>query len=124
MRHVAADALEWLAQCGDRLDAITVNLFLHHLHPPALRELLRLAAARTQLFVACEPRRSALALAASRALVLLGVGAVTRHDSVASVKAGFTGRELSAEWPPGAQWMLDERASGPFAHLFVARRKP
>ena len=85
---------------------------------------MRLAAARTQLFVACEPRRSALALAGSRALVLLGVGAVTRHDSVASVKAGFTGRELSAEWPPSAQWTLDERASGPFAHLFVARRKP
>jgi len=122
-RHFAADAIEWLGESSEPLDAITVNLFLHHLHPPALRELLRLAAARTQRLVACEPRRSALALAGSRALVLLGFGAVTRHDSVASVKAGFTGRELSAQWPSGPAWALEERASGPFAHLFVARRK-
>jgi len=124
VRYFAADALEWLDARTERFDAMAVNLFLHHLDTATLRQLLRLAAARTQRFVACEPRRSTLALAGSRALVLLGFGAVTRHDSVASVKAGFTGRELSAEWPSDAQWALEERASGPFAHLFVARRKP
>jgi SAM-dependent methyltransferase len=120
-RHFSGDALQWLAR-AERLDAIAVNLFLHHFHTPRLRELLRLAAKRTPLFVACEPRRSALALAGSHALVLLGFGAVTRHDSVASVKAGFRDRELSAAWPAGGGWRLEERSSGPFAHIFVARR--
>lgn len=118
----AADVFEWLAG-AEYFDAITVNLFLHHLEGPRLRELLRLAAARTRLFVACEPRRSRVALLASRALVFLGCGAVTRHDAVLSVKAGFQGRELSDIWPPGPRWQLEEGARGPFSHLFVARRR-
>lgn len=118
----AADVFDWLAG-APYFDAITVNLFLHHLEGLRLRQLLRLAAARTRLFVACEPRRSRVALLGSRALVLLGCGAVTRHDAVLSVRAGFHGRELSDVWPSGSQWQLEEGARGPFSHLFVARRE-
>jgi hypothetical protein len=118
----AADAVEWLRAQRGRLDAVTANLFLHHLDNARLRELLALAAERTRLFVACEPRRSRLALWGSNALILIGCGAVTRHDAVVSVKAGFSGRELSEHWPVASGWRLVERASGPFSHLFVARR--
>jgi 2-polyprenyl-3-methyl-5-hydroxy-6-metoxy-1,4-benzoquinol methylase len=118
---VRAEAAEWLQQ-APQFDAIVANLFLHHFEAQTLRALLALISKRTRLFVACEPRRSGLALAGSRALALLGCGAETRHDAVVSVRAGFRGRELSSAWPPGTDWDLSERASGPFAHLFLARR--
>jgi len=119
---VAADAHEFLARPGPRFDAIVANLFLHHFDPAALRRLLALAARRTALFVACEPRRSRLALQASRLLGLLGCNDVTRHDAAVSVRAGFLGRELSALWPEQDGWALSEGPARPFGHLFVARR--
>jgi hypothetical protein len=76
----------------------------------------------TRLFIACEPRRSAPALAASRLVGLIGCNGVTRHDAVASVRAGFTGSELSALWPAGPGWKLHEGAAGLFSHRFMARR--
>ncbi|HMJ90456.1 MAG TPA: hypothetical protein VK530_11595, partial [Candidatus Acidoferrum sp.] len=82
-----------------------------------------LVAARTNLFVACEPRRSALALAASRSVALVGCGPVTRHDAVVSVRAGFRSSELSALWPETGTWRLIERRAGLFSHLFVARKR-
>jgi len=118
----AADASGWLRACPDSCDAIIANLFLHHFAPPALGDLLALVGERTRLFVACEPRRALHALAASRALPLLGCGPETRHDALTSVKAGFTGRELARAWPSALPWTLEERRAGPFSHLFIARR--
>ena len=120
------------AECGDvfdwlrgippgRFDAIVANLFLHHFDGPRLAELLALIAARARCLIACEPRRSRAALAGSRLLGLVGCNDVTRHDAVASVRAGFAGTELSALWP-AAGWILEERARGLFSHCFVARR--
>ena len=54
-------------------------------------------------FVACEPRRSAFALLGARMVFALGANDVTRHDAVASVRAGFRGRELSGLWPTARQ---------------------
>ncbi|HEX6265950.1 MAG TPA: methyltransferase [Burkholderiales bacterium] len=116
------DAHEFLARPGPRFDAVVANLFLHHFEPAPLRRLLELAARRTSLFVACEPRRSRLALQTSRLLGLLGCNDVTRHDAAVSVRAGFLGRELSALWPAQERWQLEERPARPFGHLFVARR--
>jgi hypothetical protein len=118
---LAADAIDWLERERAACAAITANLFLHHFAPCALERLLELVGARTRLFIACEPRRSQAALLASRALGLLGCGRETRHDAVVSVRAGFQGRELSAAWPIVTGWELEERASGPFSHLFTAR---
>lgn len=101
-------------------DIITANLFLHHFDDAALPRLLAAVAARTGLFVACEPRRNRFALAAARLVGLLGCNDVTRHDSVASVQAGFAGQELSRLWPQG--WRLTEGAAFPFTHVFQARR--
>jgi 2-polyprenyl-3-methyl-5-hydroxy-6-metoxy-1,4-benzoquinol methylase len=107
-------------QVPREFEAITANLFLHHFQAERLRELLELAAQSTRLFVACEPRRSQLALTASRCVGLIGCNHVTRHDAVASVRAGFRGSELSAVWPAG--WHIEERSAGLFSHLFVARK--
>lgn len=115
-----ADAHEFLARRGPRFDAIVANLFLHHFEDEPLRRLLELAAARTSLFVACEPRRARLPLYASRLLGAIGCNDVTRHDAVVSVRAGFRDDELSRLWPREWGWRLSERAAWPFSHLFVA----
>ena len=116
------DVFDWLRRIpAGRFDAIVANLFLHHFDGPRLAELLALIAERTRCFIACEPRRSHAALAGSRLLGLVGCNDVTRHDAVASVRAGFTGGELTALWP-GDGWVLEERARGLFSHCFVARR--
>jgi hypothetical protein len=118
---VRADAQSFLER-GPRFDAIVANLFLHHFERRPLGRLLELIAERTSFFAACEPRRSGFALLGSRLLWGLGCNAVTRHDAVVSVRAGFSGRELSQLWPSAPGWRLDERAQAPFSHLFTARR--
>ena len=118
VRVVARDALAFLRE--EPLDVVVANLFLHHLDPEALRQLFKLCSERAQLVAACEPRRSQLALLGCRLMWFIGANDVTRHDAVVSVRAGFTGHELSALWQ--APWRLDERSAPPFSHLFVARR--
>lgn len=119
---VATDVFAWLDQPAPTADVMFANLFLHHFRNNRLGTLLRLAAAKTNLFIACEPRRSPLALAASRLLWLIGCNRVTRHDAVVSVRAGFGGYELSALWPSDAQWGLIEQPAGWFSHAFIAKR--
>ena len=116
-----ADVFDWLA-AAPACDAIVANLFLHHFDDASLARLLAAVAARTRCFVACEPRRSGIALTGSRLLGLIGCNDVTRHDAVASVRAGFDGEELSRLWPERSGWVFDERARGLFSHGFVARR--
>jgi methyltransferase family protein len=120
---VTADVFDWLEDPGTpRFDAIFANLFLHHFEPRPLARMLRLIAPRTQLFVACEPRRSRTALMGSRILGLVGCNDVTRHDAVVSVRAGFSASELSDLWADDAGWSLSERPRGLFSHCFVAER--
>jgi hypothetical protein len=72
--------------------------------------------------VACEPRRSAFSLLASRMLFALGCNDVSRHDAVTSVRAGFDGTELSVLWGEAEGWSLHEQSAWPFTHCFVASR--
>jgi len=120
-RSIDAEALSWMERVTGRFDAITANLFLHHMDDGALKRLLALAAARTDRFAACEPRRSFIGVAGSRALRLAGCSAETCHDAVVSVRAGFADGELSRLWPVRG-WITREHRAGPFAHLFTARR--
>ena len=99
------------------------NLFLHHFHAERLALLLGLVADRSEVFVACEPRRSFLGLGASHGLALVGCNEVTLHDAVVSVRAGFAGRELRGLWPGTERWELREYAAGLFSHCFVAARR-
>lgn len=120
---VAGDAGEWLRDPANTgCDVLLCNLFLHHLALEELRGLLRAASAKCRVFVALEPRRSRLALLLSHLVGLLGCNAVTRHDAVVSVRAGFTGNELSRCWP-NAGWRFREQRSGHSGHLFIAERR-
>ncbi len=118
------DVLDWLRQPGaPRGDAMVANLFLHHFPDAQLEALLREATERAQAFVAVEPRRSAWSFLLSRCVGLLGCNRITRHDAPVSVRAGFTGRELTRLWPAPGSWSLQEGPAGWCSHLFVARRK-
>jgi hypothetical protein len=131
LRHVgwtprveAMDVFDWLATPDDVLwDVVFANLFIHHFSSRELVRLLQGIARRARVFVCCEPRRSALALAGSRLIGLLGAGPVTRRDAVSSVHAGFRARELSELWPSPQDWVLDEYPAGLFSHCFLAVRK-
>lgn len=118
---VRRDVLNGLADVG-RVDVTFTNLFLHHFTDSELRRLLADVSALCEVFVACEPRRSTFALFGSRCVGLLGCNAVTRHDAVASVRAGFRDDELSQLWPVRTGWSLSERAAGLFSHLFIAQK--
>ncbi len=119
---LATDAVSWLGESSEVVDVMIANLFLHHFSETRLMELLRLVAGRTDLMLACEPRRSWVALTASRWVGLVGCNSVTRHDAVVSVRAGFAGQEISGLWPAGDNWKLTEQPAGLFSHCFVARR--
>jgi 2-polyprenyl-3-methyl-5-hydroxy-6-metoxy-1,4-benzoquinol methylase len=122
IENAAADVFDWLQQPFPLADVMLANLFLHHFQKNALQKLLRLASEKTNLFIACEPRRSPPALAAARLVGLIGCNAVTRHDAVASVRAGFSDGEISALWPANEGWQLRESRAGFFSHGFVAKR--
>jgi hypothetical protein len=120
---VVADVLEWLQQPhADQPTAVTANLFLHHFETPALKKLLTLAAANCDVFIACEPRRGPGPALAASLLGFIGCNRVTRHDARISVRAGFSGSELTALWPDANTWRIEERKAGLFSHLFVANR--
>ena len=116
-----ADVFDWLATPEpEPVEVISANLFLHHFDVSDLGRLLNLAAKRCQCFIACEPRRSLTSLVGSQWLGLIGCNGVTRHDAVISVRAGFSGNELSRLWPKEAHWVVGDRKAGLFSHAFVA----
>ena len=123
LQTIAADVFEFLQKLESSVDIITANGFLHHFTAEHLSHLLGLVARRTKLFVACEPRRTHFAREASRFVWLLGCGDVIRRDVVASIRAGFVGMEISASWPMRTDWIIEERETGPFSHIFAAKHE-
>lgn len=129
---LGVNVFDWLARDarpaplrgGDDASApiVIANLFLHHFEGEPLATLLAGIAAHARAVVFIEPRRSRGALFGSHLLGLIGCNAVTRHDAVVSVRAGFRGSELSEIWPQDGQWLLDEANAGLFSHRFVAVR--
>jgi len=123
LEPATADVLEWLARpLPPEGTVILANLFIHHFEGERLRALLQRASTRSELFVACEPRRSSFTLGATRLMGWIGSNEVTRYDGKVSVRAGFTGHEISALWPAGEAWDLEEGSIGLFSHYFVACR--
>ncbi len=115
------DVFDWLTVAAPG-PVIAANLFLHHFENGRLRELLGRASGLARAFVACEPRRMMFPRVVGPLLGLLGCNGVTRHDAIASVRAGFRGSELSALWPAAESWRMSEGPAGLFSHGFVARR--
>ena len=118
---VVTDVFDW-PQISAADEVVIANLFLHHFQAASLAKLLHLISLRTKLFIAIEPRRTPWTLFCSRLLWAIGCNAVTRHDAVVSVRAGFSGRELSAFWPDQQNWQLTEYCAGAFSHVFIARK--
>ena len=117
--NLSGDVLETLPLI--KPDMVTANLFLHHLDDATLARLLVLVVDQAKGLVACEPWRSAFGLLGARMVFALGANDVTRHDALASVRAGFRGQEIHRLWPPHASnWRLNERGVFPFTHLFRA----
>jgi hypothetical protein len=121
---VTCDVLEWCnrAETGHS-PVVLANLFLHHFDAQSLPVLLQTIEARSDYFVALEPRRSKFALFFSNLVGCIGCNAVTRHDAPVSVRAGFNGQELSQLWPNQNLWSISETLAWPFGHLFIAQRK-
>jgi len=118
---VVADVFDW-PQTPAPAEIVIINEVLHHFEDARLAGLFRVIAGRTRLFIAIEPSRAYWPLFCSRLLWAVGCNAVTRHDAAVSVRAGFSGDELSALWPDKKNWQMTERRAGLFSHLFIARR--
>lgn len=123
-RAEVADVRDWAAAttARPRWDLVTTTLFLHHFQGRALRTLVAAMARHSERAFACEPHRGWLALAGSRCVGALGANAVTRHDAIASVRAGFCGTEISALWPAQGGWHCQESRGGLFCQTFSASR--
>ena len=119
---IQADVFDWLQQPNSGGDIILANLFLHHFTDSSLQSLLDKVALRATCFIAVEPRRSPVALWFSRRLGWIGCNRVTRHDAPVSVRAGFSGRQLTRLWPREPGWSPQEGPAGWFSHRFVTCR--
>jgi hypothetical protein len=104
-------------------EIVIANLFLHHFEDARLSELLQKISTRAKLFVAVEPFRFAHPFLCSRLLWLIGCNAVTRHDAAVSIRAGFSGQEISELWPDKVNWRFNEDRAGFFSHLFIAQKR-
>ncbi|HUZ07649.1 MAG TPA: methyltransferase domain-containing protein [Candidatus Paceibacterota bacterium] len=118
---VVADVFHW-PQTTSANEVVIANLFLHHFETASLAKLLHLISQRADLFIALEPRRSSWSVFCSRLLWIIGCNDVTRHDAAISVRAGFSGQELSLLWPDKQNWRLTEHPAGAFSHLFIAQK--
>ena len=120
---ISADVFDFLRGTAPGCaDMVLANLFLHHFERDSLARLLGGVARLADAFAACEPWRAGSGLIGSRLLWAIGCNGVTRHDALASVRAGFRGRELSELWPNDEDWRLEEGPALPFTHCFLARR--
>lgn len=109
---VTADVFDWLE--GDALkpgDVVVASLFLHHFDEAGVERILKTVASRGAAFVCAEPRRWKPALWGSQCFGLLGFSEITRHDAVASVRAGFADGELRTLWPVNTGWTVSEHGS-------------
>jgi len=88
---------------------VVATLFLHHFEKDQLRRLGRLFANR-ELLIFVEPWRSWLALFQGYALLPF-VSAVTRHDMIKSIRAGFRPGELPHLLGLDEGWTIREQAT-------------
>ncbi|MDB6118375.1 MAG: class SAM-dependent methyltransferase [Verrucomicrobiaceae bacterium] len=118
-----ADVLEDLDSTFASADVVMANMFLHHFQDAQLTRIFAQLQKKTNLVVACEPRRSRPVMMAGKLLWLLGCSALTRHDGALSIRAGFREKEMSSLWPDREGWELMEGSANLFNHGFVARRR-
>lgn len=108
----------------ERHSIVVVNLLLHQFDDAPLRALGAAIRPHARVILANETARGTHRLWLARAAFLLGLNRVTRHDAVASVRAGFKGRELAdllglAETP----WAVSIHTTPLGAHRLIAHRE-
>ncbi len=81
-------------QDWEAYDVVVVNLLLHQFSDQELEELGKGIRIHARNLIANETARSWGALWKTRASFLLGLGYVSRHDALVSIRAGFREREL------------------------------
>lgn len=120
IRWIRGNFLETLTD--SKADACIGNLILHHFDSEALRTLGgKLQEFRLLLF--SEPLRKSLPMRLAR-MVLPLAGEVTRHDMLASIRAGFLKGELpSLLGLDPARWNVKEYESGRGSLRLIASRK-
>ncbi len=118
---IEADVFDWLQE-APAVDVLVANLFLHHFQDAELLDLFGKLASKAKRVIVCEPRRLRFPRLAIVSLLLIGANAVTRHDGLLSIRAGFKGQELSALWPEKDGWELEEYEAGLGSHCFRAQR--
>jgi hypothetical protein len=116
---IRANLGDWLqTRTLAQIDLTIANLFLHHFEDDDLRKIFASLALMTCSFAACEPRRWRPGLLATRLIWAIGCNQVTRHDAYVSVRAGFSGKELSALWPVN-EMARQEHPAGYASHIFT-----
>ena len=101
------DLFETMPDCPG--DTVVANLILHHFDDEQLKRLGGLIGARKK-FVAVEPYRSCRSLFQG-SLLWPAINAVTKHDMMVSIRAGFRRGELSALLQLGERWQWREEVS-------------
>lgn len=116
------DLLEWEDYSGRPV--VFGNFILHHFTGEQLARLGSRWNRNSRLLVFNETLRSIHALWLARTSFLLGVHAVTRHDALASIRAGFRGEELARllQLDRGLwKWQVQHSLLG--AYRFIALRR-
>jgi 2-polyprenyl-3-methyl-5-hydroxy-6-metoxy-1,4-benzoquinol methylase len=107
VRWLAGDLFETFPATDG--DTVVANLILHHFEDPDLARLGRLIKSRRRL-VAVEPWRCSSSLIEGN-LLWPFINDVTRHDMMASIRAGFQKGELPALLSLGDDWEWREEVS-------------
>ena len=107
----------------EKHDVIIVNLLLHQFSDRELKKLGQGFGAHAHSVVANETARSWSALWKTRASFLLGLGYVSRHDALVSIRAGFRKKELplllGLESPA---WKVSLHTTPMCAYRMIARK--
>lgn len=134
MPHAWPENFDWLqgdlfkpnSEASTRLQGASVvigGLILHHFSEEKLRELGSLIRS-ARLLIFCEPARRGWHIWQGKALRLLGINQVTRHDLPISVRAGFLGNELSEMLGLDlSDWSVRVQTTFFGAYRFVAERR-
>lgn len=105
---------------GEEAEVVVGSLILHHFEGEELRRLGEELGGRRELIFA-EPFRSRISLLEGYALFPV-VNAVTRHDMIVSIRAGFRRGELAGLLGLGEDWVVEERVTVRGALWFHAKR--
>ncbi len=104
-------------------DVVVANLLLHQFSDEDLAQLGERLDSGPRIIIACEPARRRRHLLQFKLISRFGFGRVTRHDAVASIRAGFRDDELPRLLGLAApHWECECRVGFRGQYLMLAQR--